>query len=119
MSQTDFSNVAYSIDELAKRSPIRRSGSYKQIAAGKLRARKVGGRTIVLEEDRPAFLASAPVIAPARSAATPTAPPRWRGRPRKVPVNAVTETIGAQTATTSATAKIKGSHTRGETGAVL
>jgi len=117
MSRTDSSKLAYSIDELAKKGPIRRFTLYNQMAAGRLCARKIGRRTVVLDEDWWASLASAPVIAPARSAAMPTAPPRRRGRPRKVPVNAVTEPAEAAAAVVVTTAKIRAPRTEHATGA--
>ena len=116
MSQTDFSKHAYSIDELAKKGPIRRSSIYNQIAAGTLRARKIGRRTIVLDEDWRAFLDSAPVIPPANSTATLTAPPHRRGKLRKIPLNALTEPVEAQATSTGATATTEGSHTQAEAG---
>jgi hypothetical protein len=74
MSQADLSNLAYSIGELADKGPIRRSSIYNQIAAGRLRARKIGRRTIILDEDWRAFLAGTPIVEPAKAAATLTAP---------------------------------------------
>lgn len=68
MSQSDLPKLAYSIRELANEGPIGRSSIYNQIAAGRLRARKIGRRTVVLDEDWRAFLADAPVIAPVKPA---------------------------------------------------
>ena len=116
MSQTDFSKLAYSIDELAKKGPIRRYNIYNQIAAGTLRAWKIRRRTIVLDEHRRAFLASAPLIAPAESAATLT-PPRRCGRPPNVPTNAVTEPVQASAAVAGTTPKIRTPRTEVKTGA--
>jgi hypothetical protein len=85
-----------------------------------LRARKIGRRTIILDEDWRAFLASTPVIAPSNSADEPsdtTAPPRRRGRPRKVPVNAITEPGEASPAARATTAKIQARDARDKTGA--
>jgi len=45
MSHADFPKLAYSICELANDGPIGRSSIYNQIAAGRLRARKIGRRT--------------------------------------------------------------------------
>jgi hypothetical protein len=120
MSQTDFSKFAYSISELANKGPIRRSSIYNQIAAGKLRARKIGRRTVILDEDWRAFLESTPVIAPAKRADEPSdtiAPPRGRGRPPKVAINDVTELINARTKSTATTAKVQASQTPDKTGA--
>jgi hypothetical protein len=55
---------AHRIDELARRGPIRRSRLYQEIAAGRLSARKLGGKTVVLESDWRAFLAAAPAVKP-------------------------------------------------------
>jgi hypothetical protein len=86
MSHNDFSKLAHSIRELAKNGPIGRSSIYNQIAAGRLRARKIGRRTVILEEDWRAFLASTPAMAPAKNAGEPSeaTTPRVhvRGRPR-------------------------------------
>jgi len=45
MSHADFPKLAYSICELANDGPIGRSSICNQIAAGRLRARKIGRRT--------------------------------------------------------------------------
>jgi predicted DNA-binding transcriptional regulator AlpA len=63
MSQTDFPKLAYSIGELAASGPVGRSTIYNAIAAGRLRAKKIGRRTIVLDEDWRAFLTDAPIVA--------------------------------------------------------
>jgi hypothetical protein len=108
MSQADFSKLAFSIRELANKGPIGRSSIYNQIAAGRLRARKIGRRTVILDEDWRAFLASTPVMAPSNSAgelSSTAAAPRRRGRTPKVQVNAVTEQADATT-TSAATTKI-------------
>jgi excisionase family DNA binding protein len=42
--------IAYSIRELVRSTGISRTKIYKEIKAGKLRATKVGSRTIILEE---------------------------------------------------------------------
>jgi hypothetical protein len=100
MSQTDdFSKLAYSIGELANKGPIRRSSIYNQIAAGRLRARKIGRRTIVLDEDWRAFLAGAPTLRATAPSNTTAPPRRARGRPLKVPVGAVTDSTDTPTET--------------------
>lgn len=48
--QTDkskFPKIAYSIREAAQASSLSRSTIYNHIAAGRLIARKIGGRTII------------------------------------------------------------------------
>jgi hypothetical protein len=120
MSETDFPKLAYSIAELANRGPIRRSSIYNQIAAGRLRAGKIGRRTIVLDEDWRAFLANTPAVAPAKRAGEPsaaTAPPPPRGRPPRIAVNALMEPVEARTESTATAAKVQVSHTPDETGA--
>jgi hypothetical protein len=119
MSQADLSNLAYSIGELADKGPIRRSSIYNQIAAGRLRARKIGRRTVVLDEDWRAFLASAPVIAPIKTGSAVgniTAPShRSRGRPPKVPDDAMMEPVEASTVATTTTAKTPAPSTQAKT----
>jgi hypothetical protein len=117
MSQADFSNLAYSIGELADKGPIRRSSIYNQIAAGRLRARKIGRRTIILDEDWRAFLAGTPIVEPAKGAATLTAPSsRPRGRLPKLAV-AVANPVEASTVSTTTRAKTPTPGTQAKTGA--
>ncbi len=52
--------VASSIPETADEVGVGRSRLYEEIAAGRLKARKVGARTIILHTDRDAWLASLP-----------------------------------------------------------
>lgn len=51
---------AYRIDELAAAGPFSRTKLYALIKEGRLRARKVGGTTIVLDEDWTRLLRGAP-----------------------------------------------------------
>lgn len=51
-----------SIDAVAERLGVHRSLVYKQIASGALRARKLGRRTVVVEDDLARFIASTPII---------------------------------------------------------
>ena len=102
MSQADFSNLASSIGELGDQGPIRLSSIYNQNAAGRLRARKIGRRTIILDEDWRAFLAGTPIVEPAKDAATLTAPSRRpRGSRPKLAVSAVAEPVEASTVSTT------------------
>jgi hypothetical protein len=122
MSQTDVPKLAHSIGELADRGPVRRSTLYNEIAAGRLRARKIGRRTVVLDEDWRAFLAGAPVIAPIKVPAAiidNVAPnPRSRGKPHKSPVAPPTQPVEALTAAgTANTTGTQASHAPGKTGA--
>jgi hypothetical protein len=119
MSQTDFSKLAHSIRELADNGPIGRSSIYNQIAAGRLRARKIGRRTVILDEDWRAFLANTPVVAPAKSAdecSSTTARSGQRGRPRKIVVNAVTKSVEASTEAAATASKVHASDTPEKTG---
>ena len=84
---------AYSIAELAKDGPVGKSTLYTEIAAGRLVARKIGRRTIILADDWAAFLAGAPPIIPTAPVASPSAATtgrRPRGRPRKIPAASTT-----------------------------
>lgn len=58
---------AYSIDELAKAGPLRRSSIYNAITRGELIAQKVGRRTIITHKNWEAFLEGCPVVVPAKS----------------------------------------------------
>lgn len=53
--------VALSINEVAKRTSIGRSTIFSAIRDGKLRAVKVGNRTLIRIEDLKAFLDSLPL----------------------------------------------------------
>ena len=117
MSQTDFSKLAYSIRELAKNGPIGRSSIYNQIAAGRLRARKIGRRTVILDEDWRAFLTAAPPLEPATTLSSTTATPRRRGRPRKVPVGIASEPVKAPTESTTTAVNAQAPDTQNKTGA--
>jgi excisionase family DNA binding protein len=57
-----------SIDDVAERLGVHRSSVYKHIAAGNLRARKLGRRTVVTEGDLANLLAALPVIQPREAA---------------------------------------------------
>ncbi len=53
---------AYSINEISDVAPIGRTAIYDAIKRGKLRAVKNGRRTLILDQDLRAFLASLPAI---------------------------------------------------------
>ena len=57
-------SLSFSIVEAARAASLGRPTIYEALVAGRLRARKVGRRTIILEEDLREFLRSLP---PARS----------------------------------------------------
>lgn len=54
--------TAIRLSELAKRGPLSRSTLYAEIAAGRLVARKLAGRTVVLDDDWRRYLESAPIV---------------------------------------------------------
>ena len=54
--------LAYSIVEFSKSARIGRSTTYEEIKAGRLIARKVRGRTIILPADARNYLANLPII---------------------------------------------------------
>lgn len=66
MTQRNASSdvLAYDIDKLAAVGGPGRSLAYSEIAAGRLRAIKVGRRTKVLARDLRAYLDSCPAMAP-------------------------------------------------------
>jgi hypothetical protein len=80
--------LAYSINDLVEQGPVGKSTIYNEIAAGRLIARKIGRRTIVLADDWRSYLAALRAITPAKApaAAVPIATTgrRPRGRPRKI-----------------------------------
>ena len=55
---------AFDIVEICERTGLGRSKIYEQIGIGRLVARKVGRRTLVLERDLKDFLEALPVIQP-------------------------------------------------------
>jgi hypothetical protein len=82
---------ALTVDEAVKRGPAGKGKLYQEIAAGRLIARKIGRRTIILRTDYERWLNSLPLlpgavrVRAAEDLTTPnTMPPRRRGRPRKV-----------------------------------
>lgn len=66
-----FETGAERIDRLVKDGPVSRSGAYKAIADGRLKARKFDGTTLILEEDWKAFLSSLPLMDSRSRAAVP------------------------------------------------
>jgi len=52
--------IAHRIADLAARGPISRSSIYNAIRDGRLTARKIGGATVILEDDWRAMIANAP-----------------------------------------------------------
>jgi len=59
---TAFAIVAFSIDTFCKRYGVGRTLAYGEIAAGRLRAIKVGRRTLITQKDADQWLAKRPAI---------------------------------------------------------
>jgi len=59
-TQSDIRKVAHSINEVCAQTGVGRDGIYKAINEGRLPARKIGRRTVVLESDLQAFLEALP-----------------------------------------------------------
>jgi excisionase family DNA binding protein len=53
---------AHSVEDAARIASSGRTTVYEEINAGRLKARKVGRRTLILDEDLRAWLASLPVM---------------------------------------------------------
>lgn len=56
--------IGLSVIEAARIAGVGRSTLYEALASGKLQARKLGTRTIILETDLRAWLASLPAMKP-------------------------------------------------------
>jgi len=59
---TNFPKRAYNIREFGVAYDIGPTKTYEQIAAGKLKARKVDGRTIILAEDAEEWARALPIL---------------------------------------------------------
>ena len=55
-TETMPAKMAHSVDELCEQAPWGRSTIFAEIKAGRLRARKLRGRTIILDEDLRTYL---------------------------------------------------------------
>lgn len=53
---------AYSVENFARRNGIGRTTAYEEIKEGRLVARKVGARTVVLDEDAKAWRENLPKV---------------------------------------------------------
>jgi excisionase family DNA binding protein len=53
---------AFTIREIAARNRIGKDSVYEEVRAGRLRARKLGKRTIVLDTDEEAWRAALPLL---------------------------------------------------------
>jgi excisionase family DNA binding protein len=63
----DFQRIGWSIVDAARAANVGRSTVYEEIKAGRLVARKLGRRTIILERDLQAWLSTLPTLKTARS----------------------------------------------------
>lgn len=54
--------LAHSIEDVCRKTSLGRTGVYEEIKAGRLKARKAGRRTVVLDSDLREWLASLPQI---------------------------------------------------------
>lgn len=54
--------IARTLNETAARLSVSRRSIYREIEAGRLRAVKIGGRTMILAEDEVAYLTSRPQV---------------------------------------------------------
>jgi excisionase family DNA binding protein len=66
----DSSRLAYRIDDLAEALGVSRTKLYSEIAAGKLRAVKLGSRTLITTRDANDYLSRLPDIRAALPGAT-------------------------------------------------
>ncbi len=57
-----FDQFAYSIPDVSRKTSIGRTAIYEEIKAGRLKARKAGRRTVILDPDLRAWLASLPQV---------------------------------------------------------
>jgi excisionase family DNA binding protein len=60
--QSDGRKVAHSINEVCAQTGVGRDGIYRAINEGRLRARKFGRRTVILESDLQSFLEGLPTL---------------------------------------------------------
>jgi excisionase family DNA binding protein len=64
-AEATFENkIGLTINEAGEVIGIGRSGIYELIRAGRLPARKIGARTIILRDDAVAFVRSLPTVQP-------------------------------------------------------
>lgn len=59
---------SYTVDEFMSAYGIRRTKTYEEINAGRLKARRIGGRTLIAREDADAWLDSFPAVQPKAAA---------------------------------------------------
>jgi hypothetical protein len=61
--------LAYTISDVEKRACIGRTLIYSEIASGRLKARKIGRRTVILNADLLTWLKALPALRPTPDAA--------------------------------------------------
>jgi hypothetical protein len=71
--------AVYSIAELVRTGPLSRSKLYSEIAAGRLKARKAGRRTVILAQDYQAYFEALPLVSSAAEGRHATCSP-WPRR---------------------------------------
>jgi excisionase family DNA binding protein len=59
---TDIQRQAFTINEICQRYGVCRETVYKAIRAGRLRARKIGDKTVVLRADAEAYETNLPEL---------------------------------------------------------
>ncbi len=59
---TEADRLAYSINDFAEKSGIGRTTAYAEISVGRLRAKKLGSRTLIPADVARAFIASLPDV---------------------------------------------------------
>jgi excisionase family DNA binding protein len=64
----NHNKLAYTVGEATELSPCSRSSLYEAIAAGELKARKLGRRTLIMADDLRSWLESLPTLKPACAA---------------------------------------------------
>ena len=64
MSHTEAENVALDVEAAMQATSLGRTKLYAEINAGRLKARKIGTKTIVLRKDLIDYLDSLPAIQP-------------------------------------------------------
>jgi excisionase family DNA binding protein len=64
MESAAGNSQAYTIAQAAKAAGIGRSTLYAELSAGKLQARKLGRRTLILASDLSCWLSSLPTLRP-------------------------------------------------------
>lgn len=60
--------LAYALPDFLRLAAIGRTKAYEEIAAGRLKVRKNGSRTVVLADDARAYLRGLPEFAPRHAA---------------------------------------------------